>query len=50
MRVSWLQVRVAVTTMDVLKHLSSEEAARVAPGAASDRMARLAGHILGQRR
>lgn len=45
-----LQVRVAVMTVDVLKHLSSEEASRVAPGTSSDRMARLAGHILGQRR
>lgn len=41
---------VACTTLDVLRHLSSEEArGGSAPGAAQDRLATLAGHLIGQR-
>ncbi|MCO5578485.1 hypothetical protein L7F22_032327 [Adiantum nelumboides] len=36
-------------TIDALRHLSSEEASRVPLGATSDRLARLASHIIGQR-
>lgn len=43
------QVTVACTTMDVLRHLSSEEAARAVRGRSIDRMSRLALHLLGQR-
>ena len=46
-------VRVAVCTHDVLRHLSAAEAAREdasGAGPSSDRMARLASHLPGQRR
>lgn len=37
--------------MDILKHLSAEETSRISKdGTPSDRMSRLANHILGQRR
>ncbi|BBN13404.1 DNA polymerase alpha subunit B [Marchantia polymorpha subsp. ruderalis] len=36
-------------SMDVLRHLSCEEMSRVPAGTTSDRMTRLASHILGQR-
>lgn len=46
-----LQVTVGCCTMDVLKQLSSEEISRLpADGTQSDRLGRLATHILNQRR
>ncbi|KAL3690758.1 hypothetical protein R1sor_004409 [Riccia sorocarpa] len=42
-------VTVGCTSVDVLRHLSSEEMSRVQGGAASDRMTRLATHIIAQR-
>ncbi len=41
---------VGAMTTDVLKHLAGQEAFRNAPGQATDRMACLASHLLGQRR
>ncbi|CAI5962260.1 unnamed protein product [Closterium sp. NIES-65] len=45
------QVGIACSSTDILRHLSKEEIARVAPGdsATSDRMSRLAAHMIGQR-
>lgn len=43
------QVTVGCTTLDVLRHLSSEETARAIKGKSIDRMSRLAIHLLGQR-
>lgn len=45
-----LQVSVGCCTVDVLRHLSSEEMARSLPGVSSDRMTRIASHIIAQRR
>lgn len=45
-----MQVTVGCSTVDIVRHLSSEEISRVPPGAISDRMARLSGHLVGQRR
>ncbi|CAI5946895.1 unnamed protein product, partial [Closterium sp. NIES-64] len=44
-------VGIACSSTDILRHLSKEEIARVAPGdsATSDRMSRLAAHVIGQR-
>ncbi|CAI7908078.1 unnamed protein product, partial [Closterium sp. NIES-54] len=45
------QIGIACSSTDILRHLSKEEIARVAPGdsATSDRMSRLAAHVIGQR-
>lgn len=43
------EVTVGFCTTDILRHLSSEEVSRVPQGASSDRMTRLASHLLSQR-
>lgn len=43
------ELTIGCCTVDVLRHLSSEEVAQVPAGASSDRLARLASHIMGQR-
>ncbi|CAI5480154.1 unnamed protein product, partial [Closterium sp. Yama58-4] len=45
------QIGIACSSTDILRHLSKEEIARVAPGdnATSDRISRLAAHVIGQR-
>lgn len=45
-----MQLVIGCCTVDVLRHLSSEEASRNPAGATSDRLARLASHIIGQQR
>ncbi|GBG78101.1 hypothetical protein CBR_g26038 [Chara braunii] len=42
-------VTIGIGTHDILRHLSGEEASRIREGDTSDRMARLATHIIGQR-
>lgn len=42
------ELTIGCCTVDVLRHLSSEEAARVPAGATGDRLARLAAHMIGQ--
>lgn len=48
--IDWSQVTAGFCTTDILRHLSSEEVSRVPQGASSDRMTRLASHLLAQRR
>ncbi|CAM6127178.1 unnamed protein product [Calypogeia fissa] len=43
------EVTLGFCTVDVLRHLSSEEMSRIPPGASSDRMTRIASHIIAQR-
>ncbi|KAI9204070.1 DNA polymerase alpha/epsilon subunit B-domain-containing protein [Polychytrium aggregatum] len=43
------EITFAISTCDILLHLSSEEVSRVARGQISDRMSRLFGHVLTQR-
>lgn len=44
------QVKIGCCSVDILKHLSAEETSRISKdGTPSDRMSRLANHILGQR-
>ncbi|KAJ7297619.1 hypothetical protein O6H91_Y045400 [Diphasiastrum complanatum] len=43
------KVTVCCCSMDILRHLSSEELSHGQPGASTDRLARLASHIVGQR-
>ncbi|KJE90464.1 hypothetical protein CAOG_01774 [Capsaspora owczarzaki ATCC 30864] len=43
------EVTIGIITSDILFHLSSEETARARAGDTSDRLARLAGHLLDQR-
>ncbi|KAG0570128.1 hypothetical protein KC19_6G140800 [Ceratodon purpureus] len=43
------EVTAGFCTTDILRHLSSEEVSRVPQGASSDRMTRLASHLLAQR-
>ncbi|KAH7286032.1 hypothetical protein KP509_33G056000 [Ceratopteris richardii] len=42
------ELAIGCCTVDVLRHLSSEEASRVPAGVSSDRLARLASHIISQ--
>lgn len=42
------ELTVGCCTVDVLRHLSSDETARVPAGATGDRLARLASHMIGQ--
>ncbi|EFJ04942.1 hypothetical protein SELMODRAFT_23326, partial [Selaginella moellendorffii] len=43
------EVSIGCCTTDILRHLSSEEAARNPPGTSSDRMSRLGAQLVGQR-
>ncbi|KAH8964673.1 hypothetical protein BDL97_04G079200 [Sphagnum fallax] len=43
------EITMGCCTADVLRHLSSEEVSRAPPGVSSDRMTRLASHLLAQR-
>ena len=45
-----MQIAIGIFTVDVLRHLSSEEISRIPEQSSNDRLARLSTHILSQQR